>query len=134
MYFTYATDSETYDYVLVMIYFTDDNTQRTLDDLFHMWIDYYESQTEFSFIFHTKDIIKIPSLWVSLKMAMFLYSLKCRYPEKHYLIHSHILIHGTALQRLLEFIFSLQLPVAPVYIYHSDTYEETLEPSAIITP
>ena len=133
MYFTYNTHSEN-DTLCVSIYFTDDDTQYTLDDLFHLWIEYYESQTEFSFIFHTKEITKIPSLWVALKMAMFLYSLKYRYPEKHYLTHSRILIQNPALQRLLEVIFAIQLPVAPVYIYHSDTYDETLAPSAIITP
>ena len=103
MYFTYNTHSEN-DTLCVSIYFTDDDTQYTLDDLFHLWIEYYESQTEFSFIFHTKEITKIPSLWVALKMAMFLYSLKYRYPEKHYLTHSRILIQNPALQRLLELL------------------------------
>lgn len=134
MFFTYETLIKSSGPLYVKIYFTDTETPYTLDELFHLWIGYYESQTEFVFIFHTKDLIQIPRIWYAFKMAMFLYSLKYRYPIKHYLQHSHILIQSAGLQRLLEWIFAIQLPVAPVSIYHADEYEESLEPSVVIYP
>ncbi len=106
----------------------------SLDDLFHTWITHYETKIYFSFVFHTKDIIDIPSIWYVCKMAMFMYSLKVRYPHTHYLRESHILIHDVAIQNLLEWTFAIQRPVAPVYIYQSDVFDTTNTPVATIHP
>ena len=45
--------------------------------------------------------------------------------KKHYLKKSLILIHNKKIQRLLDFIFSIQSPIAPVLIFR--TNEHNLE-------
>jgi hypothetical protein len=99
----------------------------TLDDLFHLWITYYESETHFSFVFHTKDITESPSLWQVCKMAMFMYSLTLRYPIHHYLRKSEIMIPDTGIRRMLDWIFAIQSPVAPVYIYDTHNYTDIID-------
>ena len=57
-----------------------------------------------------------PSYKYALKMPMFIKRLKKR--EKQYLQKSIILINDNKIKYMLDFIFLVQSPVAPVYIYN----------------
>lgn len=130
-----VVSSETDALITVNIHFTDEVVpQQSFEDFLERWIAYYEAQTPFRFVIHTREIREIPSLWLSLRMAWFLYMLKLRYPKTHYLRESHILVQNVALRRLLECVFAIQSPVAPVYLYMTDDYTKDLEPETTILP
>lgn len=79
------------------------------------WIEYYNNKQFFSFVFDTTEL-KNPSFKYALKMPIFIYYLKKR--NIQYLEKSIILINDNKIKYLLDFIFSIQNPVAPVYIYN----------------
>ena len=53
-------------------------------------------------------------------MAWFIRRLKKDYREQ-YLERSLILVNRVGIRRLLDLIFAIQSPVAPVYIFHHET-------------
>ena len=79
------------------------------------WVEYYNNKQFFSFVFDTTEL-KNPSFKYALKMPIFIYYLKKR--NIQYLEKSIILINDNKIKYLLDFIFSVQKPVAPVYIYN----------------
>ena len=104
----------------VHIHFTDEiNEGHTFDDFLERWLSLYESKTLFRFEIYTKEIQEIPSLFLCFKMAWFIYMLKQRYPTFHYLQETHLHLKNIALRRMIDFVFAIQIPVAPVY-YHMD--------------
>ena len=79
------------------------------------WLRLYDDQKDFIFVFDTTTMIN-PSYKYALKMPMFIKRLKKR--EKQYLQKSIILINDNKIKYMLDFIFLVQSPVAPVYIYN----------------
>ena len=79
------------------------------------WLRLYDDQKDFTFVFDTTTMIN-PSYKYALKMPMFIKRLKKR--EKQYLQKSIILINDNKIKYMLDFIFLVQSPVAPVYIYN----------------
>jgi len=116
------------------IYFTDEEVEGgSFDDLLRLWISYYDCRISFIFVFDTSDLHQIPPLYLCLQMALFIRELKQR--DCHYLVSSHILISHHVLLKLIEVIFAIQKPVAPVYIYLTDQpWTSSLSPSSVILP
>lgn len=79
------------------------------------WIRLYNEKRDFQFLFDTMNVSN-PALKYCVKMAKFIKELRKR--EYHYLQESIILINNNKIKYLLDFIFTIQPPVAPVYIYH----------------
>ena len=91
------------------------NNEAEYNSFINEWLRLYDDQKDFTFVFDTTTMIN-PSYKYALKMPMFIKRLKKR--EKQYLQKSIILINDNRIRWMLEFIFWIQPPVAPVYIYH----------------
>ena len=81
------------------------------------WKLLYKNKKYFTFIFDTKDVNWIPIKY-SIKMALFIKELKKE--EHQYLQKSIINIYSENVNLLLNFIFIIQKPVAPVEIYKNN--------------
>ena len=93
-------------------------------DLFlEEWLRLYEENREFMFLFDIRDLGDVPIKYC-VKMSMFIYRLRKR--PYQYLQKSMILLNNRKIESLLNFIFILQPPVAPVYLYHTETSSEDL--------
>ena len=95
----------------------DNDFQNFLDQ----WLSLYDEEKEFTFIFDTLEV-GLPQIKYSIKMSQFIKVLKKR--EYQYLQKSIILINSNKIKHMLDFIFLLQPPVAPVYISNSDSQIE----------
>ena len=60
----------------------------------------------------------------SIKMALFIK--KLRKQPYHYLQKSLILVNNPNIKRLLDFVFTMQSPVAPVYIWLTEESDQTI--------
>jgi hypothetical protein len=79
------------------------------------WSELYEKRRDFKFLFDTTNV-GLPHIKYSIKMSQFIKELKKK--EYQYLQESIILINNNKVKWLLDFIFTIQPPVAPVYIYN----------------
>ena len=79
------------------------------------WISLYDEERYFTFIFDTTQTVD-PAYKYVLKMSEFIKKLKRR--DIQYLEKSIILINNNKIKYLLDVIFAIQKPVAPVYIYN----------------
>ena len=83
------------------------------------WRELYEKKKNFIFIFDTSNVGFIPIKY-SIQMSLFIKKLK---KEKYqYLQKSIIYVNNNIVKRMLDFIFMLQPPVAPVYIIDNKDY------------
>ena len=83
------------------------------------WLNLYELKKDFTFIFDAENVGFV-NIKYSIKMALFIRSLKSR--PKQYLQKSIIIINNGFARRLLDLIFAIQSPVAPVYIIKNDSH------------
>tara|TARA_Y100000992_G_C20824863_1_gene286603 strand:- start:21 stop:467 length:447 start_codon:yes stop_codon:yes gene_type:complete len=98
-------------------------------DLFlEEWLKLYEEKNDFMFLFDIRFLGEV-SLKYCVKMSMFIYRLRKR--PYQYLQKSMILLNNNNVKRLLDFIFVLQPPVAPVYLYNTDQSSEDLKELAL---
>ena len=87
------------------------------------WRELYEKKKNFIFIFDTSNVGFIPIKY-SIQMSLFIKKLK---KEKlQYLQKSIIYVNNNTVKRMLDFIFMLQPPVAPVYIIDNKDYIELI--------
>lgn len=98
---------------------SNEDFQNFLDE----WMKYYSEKKEFTFIFDTSDV-GFPSIKYCFKMSSFIK--KLRGEEKQYLQKSIIIVKSKTVMRLLNLIFFLQAPVAPV-VMTEDEREKVLE-------
>ena len=77
------------------------------------WRELYNLQKDFIFIFDTSNVGYIPIKY-SIKMSLFIINLKRE--RYQYLQKSIIYVNNNIVKRMLDFIFMIQPPVAPVYI------------------
>ena len=89
---------------------------KDFNDFLNKWLELYEREKDFIFIFDTSDVGFIPIKY-SIQMSLFIKKLKKR--EYHYLQKSIIFVKSNIVKRMLDFIFMLQPPVAPVYIINN---------------
>ena len=88
------------------------------DEFLRQWLLLYEEMNEYLFLFDIRELGDV-SLKYCVKMSMFIYRLRKR--EHQYLQKSVIVLNDNKIQRLLDFIFAIQSPVADVFIYNNNT-------------
>ena len=77
------------------------------------WLKYYQQKKEVIFLFDATNVGYIPIKYC-FKMSTFIRELKQL--DKQYLQRSFIVANSWIVKTLLRIIFSMQTPVAPVYI------------------
>jgi hypothetical protein len=92
-------------------------SENEFDQFLNEWLILYHNRREFSFIFDTRNMKNI-SIKYAIKMTLFIKNL--RKEPYHYLQKSLILVNDKHIKRLLDFVFTLQSPVAPVYLWLTD--------------
>jgi hypothetical protein len=91
----------------------DKNFQLFLDN----WEKLYLTKKDFTLVFDTTNM-SIPNLKYCFKMSMFIKKIRKFNPQ--YLKKSIINVKNNTITNMLEFIFYLQPPVAPVYITQNE--------------
>ena len=91
------------------------NSETEFDQFLNEWLILYHNRQDFSYIFDTRNMKNISPKY-AIKMTLFIKNL--RKQPYHYLQKSLILINDKNIKRLLDFVFTLQSPVAPVYLWH----------------
>jgi hypothetical protein len=89
------------------------NSNEEFNILTNEWLKLYEQKMPFTFIFDSSNL-EVYNIKYSLKMSAFIYRLK-KEPIQ-YLQKSIIIVNNSFIQSLLDLIFFIQSPVAPVYI------------------
>ena len=109
---------------IVSVVFSETVQNENEFDLFlQKWLELYHDQSDFYFLFDTRKMQNIP-LKYSIKMALFIK--KLRKQPYHYLQKSLILVNNPNIKRLLDFVFTMQSPVAPVYIWLTEESDQTI--------
>ena len=96
-------------------------SEEEFDSFLQAWLILYYNRKDYQFIFDTREMGVI-SLKYSIKMALFIKNL--RKERYHYLQSSLILVNNEKIKKLLDFIFMMQSPVAPVYLWMTDEKDE----------
>ena len=94
------------------------NSETEFDQFLNEWLILYHNRRDFSYIFDTHNMKNI-SIKYAIKMTLFIKNL--RKEPYHYLQKSLILVNDKHIKRLLDFVFTLQSPVAPVYLWQIDS-------------
>jgi hypothetical protein len=94
------------------------------DNFLNEWTKLYSEQNNFSFIFYTENVSN-PHIKYSVKMANYIKNLRKK--DYHYLQKSVILINNNKVKWLLDFIFTIQPPVADVYIIDTNKTSFTID-------
>ena len=81
------------------------------------WLELYDNCKYFEFVFDTINVGLINPKY-SIMMSLFIKELKKR--DIQYLTKSEIYVYNKFTKYLLDLIFNLQKPVAPVHIYYDD--------------
>lgn len=100
------------------------NSETEFDQFLNEWLILYHNRRDFSYIFDTRNMKNISPKY-AIKMTLFIKSL--RKEPYHYLQKSLILVNDKHIKRLLDFVFTLQSPVAPVYLWQINSNENINE-------
>ena len=107
---------------LVFINFSEKiNSEEEFDEFLKQWLLLYQNKRNFNFIFDTRNMKDI-DIKYCFKMALFIK--KLRKEKIHFLQSSFILVNNNYIQKLLDILFMLQSPVAPVYIWTTNIREK----------
>ena len=90
------------------------NSETEFDQFLNEWLILYHNRQDFLYIFDTRNMKNISPKY-AIKMTLFIKNL--RKEPYHYLQKSLILVNDKYIKRLLDFVFTLQSPVAPVYLW-----------------
>ena len=96
------------------------NSETEFDQFLNEWLILYHNRRDFSYIFDTRNMKNI-SIKYAIKMTLFIKNL--RKEPYHYLQKSLILVNDKHIKRLLDFVFTLQSPVAPVYLWQVNSID-----------
>ena len=103
------------------------NSNEEFNILTNEWLRLYEQKIPFTFIFDSTNL-EVYNLKYSFKMSEFIYKLKKK--PIQYLQKSIIIVNNSFIQSLLDLIFFIQSPVAPVYIIRDpDSVQKILDNS-----
>ena len=98
---------------IVKVMFSDEVNDASFDAFLKEWISLYNAKRDFSFVFDTTRVGYVPIKY-SIRMTSFIGKLKkCPY---QYLQKSVFIVNGNFVQYMLDFIFLIQPPVAPIYM------------------
>jgi hypothetical protein len=102
----------------VKVIFSENITDRNdFENFLSEWLQLYDDCKYFSFVFDTRNVSNINPKY-SIMMSLFIKELKKR--DIQYLTKSEIYVYNKFTKYLLDLIFNLQKPVAPVHIYYDD--------------
>jgi hypothetical protein len=120
---------------IIHVSFTNDLTEDSFNDFLKEWLSLYLKGENFIFLFDTRTITEIPNIKYAIRMSQFIKKLK-KENEYHYLEKSVILVNNQKISYLLDFIFNLQKPIAPVYILKTENTNiiNLIQVARIITP
>ena len=99
------------------------NSNEEFNILTNEWLELYEQKIPFTFIFDSTNL-EVYNLKYSFKMSEFIYKLKKK--PIQYLQKSIIIVNNSFIQSLLDLIFFIQSPVAPVYIIKDINYVQKI--------
>ena len=99
-------------------------TDKDFTDFTKQWLDLYDAGLNFEFVFDTRNAGFI-NIKYCIYMAFFIKLLKKR--KTQYLTKSTIFVYNNYIFKLFKFIFYMEPPVAPVYLYNISSNEEKLE-------
>ena len=99
------------------------NSNEDFNILTNEWLKLYEQKIPFTFIFDSTNL-EVYNLKYSFKMSEFIYKLKKK--PIQYLQKSIIIVNNSFIQSLLDLIFFIQSPVAPVYIIKDINYVQKI--------
>ena len=98
---------------IVKVIFSDEVNDASFDAFLKEWITLYNAKRDFSFVFDTTRVGYVP-LKYSIRMSSFIGKLKkCPY---QYLQKNVFIVSSNFVQYMLDFIFLIQPPVAPIYM------------------
>ena len=98
---------------IVKVMFSDEVNDASFDAFLKEWISLYNAKRDFSFVFDTTRVGYVPIKY-SIRMSSFIGKLKkCPY---QYLQKSVFIVSSNFVQYMLDFIFLIQPPVAPIYM------------------
>lgn len=89
------------------------------DNFLNEWTKLYEERNDFIFVFYTENVSN-PDIKYSIKMSQYIKNLRKK--DYQYLQKSIILINRNKVRWMLDFIFSIQPPVADVYLIDTNKY------------
>ena len=95
------------------------------DEFLQGWLDLYNRNEFFKFIFDIRDIGDINIIYC-FKMSLFIKNIRKKNPQ--YLKKSIILINNEKIKNLLYIIFTLQGPVADVFIINTEENINDIHP------
>jgi len=99
------------------------NSSFEFNILTNEWLKLYEQKIPFTFIFDSSNL-EVYNIKYSFKMSEFIYKLKKK--PIQYLQKSIIIVNNSFIQSLLDLIFFIQSPVAPVYIIKDINYVQKI--------
>ena len=88
------------------------------------WENLYERKESFKLIFDVRKF-GMPSPYYALKMTVFIEKLRRKYPQ--YLEKSIIILNSGYIKYLINFMFLIQPPVAPVYTYYVSSIDAVFD-------
>lgn len=121
-----------YDYTnfpLINVTFNENiNNDKEFEDFLNEWKSLYEKEKKFEFIFDTKNCGYINPKYC-INVSYFIKKLKKE--ENQYLKKSTIYVYNKVIWYLLKLIFSIESPIAPVYIIYINN-ENNIENQELI--
>lgn len=99
------------------------SSENDFDNFLKEWLLIYHDSKDFTFIFDTRDMKNI-NIKYAIKLTLFIK--KLRKQPYQYLQKSLILVNDKNIKRLLDFVFTLQSPVSPVYLWLTDEDDKYL--------
>lgn len=89
------------------------------DNFLNEWTKLYEERNDFIFVFYTENVSN-PDIKYSIRMSQYIKTLRKK--DYQFLQKSIILINRNKVRWMLDFIFSIQPPVADVYLIDTNKY------------
>lgn len=89
----------------------------------NLWLDLYKEKKNFIFIININNIENVNMIY-AYKMVNLIQTLKKR--EIQYLDYSILIVSGYIIRNVLNIVFKLTAPVAPIYIVDKSDYYQDL--------
>ena len=99
--------------IVKVVFNSNINDDNDFNSFLNNWLQLYNLQKDFIFIFDTSNVRYIPIKYC-FKMSAFIKNLKKK--DYQYLQKSIIIVQSNFVKSMLDLIFYIQPPVAPVYL------------------
>ena len=89
----------------------------------NLWLDLYKEKKNFIFIININNVENVNMIY-AYKMVNLIQTLKKK--EIQYLNYSILIVNGYIIRNILNIVFKLTRPVAPIYIVDKNDYTSEL--------